>query len=137
MTTTVLNTKISEVENKTSDTSGLMTTTVLKTKITEVENKIADHAKYITAPEFTMLIAENFVARLKQANLEPKTGFDNKLISFNKKISSNKTKYLEVQKKLIIIFIIINDYNFFLDKMYFTSNDVFQNTLVINQHLIH
>ena len=136
MTTTVLNTKISEVENKTSDTSGLMTTTVFKTKITEVENKIADHANYITAPEFTMLIAENFVARLKQANLEPKTGFDNKLISFNRKISSNKTKYLEVQKKLIIIFI-INDYNFFLDKMYFTSNDVSQNTLVINQHLIH
>ena len=28
------------------------------------------------------------------------TDFYNKLISFNKKVSSNKTKYLEVKKKL-------------------------------------
>ena len=39
MTTAVLNTKVSEVENKISSTSGLVTTTVLKTKISEVENK--------------------------------------------------------------------------------------------------
>ena len=29
-----------------------------------------------------------------------KTGFDNKLINFNRKITSNKTKYLIVEKKL-------------------------------------
>ena len=42
MTTIVLNTKISEVETKIADTSGLvtMTTTVLNTNISEVENKI-------------------------------------------------------------------------------------------------
>ena len=28
------------------------------------------------------------------------TDFDNKIISFNKKTTSSKTKYLEVQKKL-------------------------------------
>ena len=42
VTTTVLNTKISVVENKIPDTSGLVTTTVLNTKIEEVENKIPD-----------------------------------------------------------------------------------------------
>ena len=46
-----------------------MTTTVLNTKIWEVENKIPDHAKYITTPEFNKLIAEKFTARLKQADL--------------------------------------------------------------------
>ena len=36
VTTTVLNMKINEVENKTPNNSSLMTTTVLKTKISEV-----------------------------------------------------------------------------------------------------
>ena len=74
-----------------------MTTTVFNTKISEVENKIPDHAKYITTQEFNKLTAKNFAARLKQANLMSKTDFDNKLISFNKTVTSNKTKYLEVQ----------------------------------------
>ena len=38
----------------------------------------------------------NFAARLKQANFVSKTDFDNKLISFNRTITSNKTKYLEI-----------------------------------------
>ena len=37
-----------------------MTTTVLNTKISEVENKIPDHAKYITTQEFNKLTAEHF-----------------------------------------------------------------------------
>ena len=86
MTTTVLNTKITEVEKKIPDTSSLVTATVLNTKISEVENKIPNHDKYITTPEFSKLTA---------------TDFDNKLTNFNRKITSNKTKYLEVQKKLI------------------------------------
>ena len=72
----------------------------MNTKISEVENKIPDHAKYITTREFNKLTAENFAARLKQANLVTKSDFDNKLTSFNKRIISNKTKHLEVQKKL-------------------------------------
>ena len=40
------------------------------------------------------------MARLKQVNVVNKTDLDNKLIRFNRKITSNKTKYLEVQKKL-------------------------------------
>ena len=38
----------------------------------------------------------------------------------------NKTKYLEVQEKLNIL--VTNDYNFFLGRIYFTSNDGSQNT---------
>ena len=75
-----------------------MTTTVLNTKIEEVENKIPDYSKYITIQEFKKLTIKKFKGRLKQANLVTKTDFDNKLISFNRKITSNKTKYLEVQK---------------------------------------
>ena len=40
VTTTVLNTRISEVSNKIPDTSSLVTTTVLKIIISELENKI-------------------------------------------------------------------------------------------------
>ena len=81
MTTTDLNTKISEVENKIPDTSNLVTTNVLNTKINEVDSKIPNHDKYITTPDFNKLTAENFTARLKQANLVTKTDFDNKLTS--------------------------------------------------------
>ena len=87
MTTTVLNTTISEVENKIPDTSSLATTTVLNTKISEVENKIPYHDKYITTPEFNKLTAESFAARLKQADIVNKTDFDNKLTSFNRQIN--------------------------------------------------
>ena len=43
VTTTVLNTEISEVKNKIPDTRGLVTATVLNKKISEVENKIPSH----------------------------------------------------------------------------------------------
>ena len=60
--------------------------------------------------------------------------FDNKLTRFNKKINSNKTTHLEVKRKLNSL--ITKYYNFFLGRVYLTSNDGFQNTF-INQHLIH
>ena len=41
---------------------------------------------------------KNF-AKLTQANLMSKVDFDNKLISFNRKITSNKTKVLRSSKK--------------------------------------
>ena len=88
-----------------------MTTCVLNTKISEVENKIPDHSKYITNQEFNKLMAENFAARSKQADLESKTYFDNKLITFVKEITSNKTKHLEVQNKLNRL--MTKDYNFY------------------------
>ena len=105
-----------------------MTTTALNTKISEVENKIPHHDKYITTPEFNKLTIENFEVRLKQSNLVAKTDLDNKLTTFNRKITSNETKHLEVQKKLNRL--ITKDYNFLLGKIYFTSNDGSQSTFV-------
>ena len=57
-----------------------------------------------------------------------KTDFDNKLTSFNKRKSSNKTKNLEDQKKLNSV--ITKYYNFFLVRTYFTSNDGSRDTFV-------
>ena len=70
--------------------------------------KITDY-KTINTPEFSNLTAENFAARLKQANLTSKSDitnyvnkadFDNKLLSFNKRVNSNKTKHLLVENEL-------------------------------------
>ena len=41
---------------------------------------------------------KNFKERLKQAKFVSESVFDNTLISFNRKITSNKPKYLEVQE---------------------------------------
>ena len=76
-----------------------MTTTVLNTKISEVENKIPDNSKYVTTQEFNKLTAENFAARLKQANLVNKSYFENKLTSFNRWITSNKTFRISKETK--------------------------------------
>ena len=84
------------------DTSYLVTTTTFNTKIGEDQNKIPDQAKYITIQEFNKLTAENFKERLTLADIVIKNDFDNELISFNKRTTSNKIKYLEVKKKLIV-----------------------------------
>ena len=86
-------------------------------KTGRVENKIPDHTKYITTQAFNKLTAENYAARLKQANLLSKTDFDNELMSFNRNINSNKTKYLEVQKKLNSL--TTKDYNFFGQNLFY------------------
>ena len=57
-----------------------------------------------------------------------KTEFENKLTSFNKQITSNKTKHLEIKKKLESP--ITKYHTFFLGRMYFTSNDGCQNMVV-------
>ena len=80
------------------------------TKINEIEKKITDHDhdKYITTPEFNKLTAENFAARLAQANLASKndiaalvkkTDFDDKLKNLNKKVTSNKSKHLLIENE--------------------------------------
>ena len=100
----------------------LLTATILNTKLSEVENKIPDNSKYVSTQEFNMLTAENFAARLKQADLVNKTDFDNKKTSFNRRITSE-----EVQKKLSSL--MKKDYNFFLGRIYFRSNDGSRSTL--------
>ena len=77
-----------------------MTKTALITKNVEVENKVPNHDKNIATLEFNKLTAEGFAARLEQADLVNKTDFHNKLTSFNRQVTSNRTKHLEVQTKL-------------------------------------
>ena len=90
MTTNVLSTKIRKDVDKILKTSNLKTTNNLNTKVNEVKNKIPNHDKYITTTtELNELTAENFVVRLKQANLVTKPDFDNKLTSYNRQITPN------------------------------------------------
>ena len=76
VTTSVLN----AVENKISSVSNLVKKKAYNTKVKEIEKKLTDqnHDKYITPPEFNEFTAENFAARLAQANLITKTKFINK-----------------------------------------------------------
>ena len=92
VTTPFLNTKISEVENKTRNTSNLVTIAVLNTRIREVENKIPNREIYITTPEFNKLTAKSLAARLKQANLVTKTDFDiiDKILQIKQNIYKSK-----------------------------------------------
>ena len=79
-----------------------MTTNILNAKINIIENKISNHQKYITTPEFNKLIAESSAAKSKQTNLVTKTDFDKNLKNLNRRITSSKTKLLQVQKKLVV-----------------------------------
>ena len=57
-----------------------------------------------------------------------KADCDNQLAAFNRLITWNKTKHLEVQKKLNSL--ITKDYNFFLSRSYITSNHGSRNMFV-------
>ena len=85
-------TALTAVENKIPSVSNLVKKTDYNIKISEIERKITDHNcdKYITTPEFDKFSAENFAARLKQANLVTKTNFDHKLKNLNKKLFQTK-----------------------------------------------
>ena len=121
VTRTIPNTKINEDKNEIPSISGLTTTSSLtavenkipyvsnlvkktdyNTKVNEIKKKITDHKhnKYITTLEFNKLTAENFAARLVQADLVTNTDFDNKLPDLNRKIVSNKTKHLVIENEL-------------------------------------
>ena len=74
-TTTALNAKINEVKNKIPNITNLATITALtavENKIINVSNLIKKLTKYITK-----LTAENFTARLAQANLVSKNDIAN------------------------------------------------------------
>ena len=92
------NLALTAVENEIPNVSSLVKKTDCDTKISKIENKVSDHNhdKYITTPEFNILAARVFNARLAKANVVTKTDFDAKLQSLNKKINSNKTKHLLV-----------------------------------------
>ena len=129
-----------------TDTSDLVKKTDCDTKIGEIENKIVDHDhdnKNITTPEFSKFTAENFATRLTQKKLAikagiddfvEKTNFDDKLRKLNKKVTSNKAKHLEAEKKLTDLttkFAQLSDKgdDFLLGRMYFTGGDGYENFL--------
>ena len=69
---------LTAVENKIPNVSNLVKKTNYNTKISETEGKINNHNhdKYITTSEFNRLTAQNFQARLKQANIITKRDLD-------------------------------------------------------------
>ena len=86
---------LTAVENKIPDVSSLVKKTNYDAKINKREKKLTDHSqdKYITTPKFNTLTANVFNARLAQVNSITKTDFDARLSSLNKNITSNKTKH--------------------------------------------
>ena len=70
------------------------------TKISDIAKKITnhDHNKYVTSSEFNKLTTEDFNARLAQASLITKTGFDTKLQSLSKKDYLKSDKALAYRK---------------------------------------
>ena len=104
VTTTVLNSKISEVKIKIPDTSSLVTSTVFNTKISEVENKIPSFSglvkkidydakikdvegKYFSTANYNKFESDIFDVKIKQKELVNKSDIDKKLININKKIT--------------------------------------------------
>ena len=85
-------TALTAIENKIPDVSDLVRKTDYNTKINGIEKKFTDHShnKYIISPEFNKLTAENFAARLAQANFVTKTDFENRLINLFKKLTQTK-----------------------------------------------
>ena len=81
------------------------------TKIDEIENRILGHNpdKYITPQKSNNFTADNSATRLARLKLATKnniadfvkeTDFDCKLKNINEKFTSNKTKRVDVEKKL-------------------------------------
>ena len=66
MTGLATNSALTAVENKIPDVSSLVKKTDYDTKISEIVKKVSDHNhdKYITTPEFNILAARVFIARL-------------------------------------------------------------------------
>ena len=115
-------------------------------KLMKLKRRITDHDhrnNYITKQEFSKLSRQIVAARLAQANLVSKsdianfvtkTDLDDKLKILNQKITSNKTKYAEAEKKITALTnkfeqLSEESHNFLLGRMYFTGNDSYQNFL--------
>ena len=92
------------------DTSDLVKKADCITKIVEIEEKILDHNKYVTIPRFNKLTTkDNFAKRLKQTNSVSKNNiaefvkkrdFNEKVRKISNKVTNDKTKYVEAEKKL-------------------------------------
>ena len=111
------------------DVSSLVKETNYVQKISGLEKKLTDHNhdKYITTPEFNILAADVFNARLAPVNLITKTDFDVKRSSLNRKVTTNKSKHLLVENELKKLKIFNSSY--FICKSQFEEDSV-QNYLI-------
>ena len=89
-----MNTNISEVENRIPSVSGLVKKTEYDAKIKDIEGK------YFTNADYNKFTSDKLDLNIKQKELVDKSDIDKKLININKKITSNKTKHKEADKKL-------------------------------------
>ena len=103
---------LTTVENKTLNVNNLLKKSGYNTKDNKTGKKFTDydHDKYISNLEFKKLTAEHFSAWLAQANISSKSDignfvkkvdFDDIIKTINKKITSNKTKYVRTYWKWI------------------------------------
>ena len=91
------NSELTAVENKIPNVSSLIKKTDYNTKISEIENKVNDHNhdKYITNPEFNTMTASTFNARVAaQTDLIRRPEFDFKLKYISDRVTLNKSKLL-------------------------------------------
>ena len=91
----VLNTKTIELENKILSVSGLVK------KIDKINDaKIQDiEGKHFTTADYNNVTSEILDVKIIRKKLINKSDAAKKLININKKIASNKTKHVEVEKK--------------------------------------
>ena len=97
---TVLNSKISEVENSIPDTINLVTATVLIQKLVKLRIKFLIVLKILLLRNLISLkFYRKFYSKINAVQFNQENGFDVKLTRFDKQITSNKIKHLEVQEE--------------------------------------
>ena len=81
------------------------------------------------------LVQANLATKVNIADFVKETDFDNKLKNINKKVTPNKTKHVEAEKKLNdltkkVAHISEKGYDFLLGRIFFTGDNGYQNFLV-------
>ena len=132
VTTAVLNTKIDEVEDKSSDVSDLVKKTVYDAKISEIKGN------YFTAADYNKFTSNIIDEKTEQKKLVNESIISNivKIFKFNKKLEWLATKSeLKVEQDKIVKQQ-TQDSSYFLGK-YFFSDVCFQSIIVYQPtHLI-
>ena len=111
----------------------LVKKTGYNTKISDIEKKTTDHNhdKYITTREFNAMTANVFNAKLALANLIKLTEFDANFKKISDRLTSNKNKHLLVENELKKLKTF--DLSYFRGKNCFGGNHGTQNLLVFQE----
>ena len=131
MTTTVIKTKISEVENKIANVRGLVKKTDYDAKISNIVGK------YITTSNDNEFTSDILDVKIKQKELVNKSNISNlvKNSDLNTKLAKLATKAELKAKQDKIVKLQAFDSSNFHDKNFFTDEGI-QNIFFIKQHLI-